>query len=117
MKKTKTPHDQYRRNRILSYIRRKRPVFCIEGTWSGYSSGQSRVCHRIYSMNEDEAKAINEIRSIRFTDGTFLGLSATLIHCKEDVHEEIHGYDELIREVLKTGKRSVEEIQDGRQGK
>ena len=101
---------QRARTRLLSFLRRGRPVFCIEGTWSGYTSSQRRICHRVYMTDGEMADKIKAIRSIRFTDGTALYVSVSPVFRKEELLDENRSYDALIDEAVRTGKTDVAEM-------
>jgi hypothetical protein len=56
--------------------------FILEGTWTGYTSSQSRVCHREI-ISKVRAQKLKSLHKIVFTDGT-----ALLIHIREAIHRE-----------------------------
>lgn len=78
----------------------------VEGTWSGYTGSQSKVCHRDYVSNPEEIKIIN---SIRFTDGTRLDLEVKERKPREKI-EIIKGYNDLIDECINWHVRSVDDL-------
>ena len=80
--------------------------FVLEGEWSGYNSGQKRVCHRTV---ETDTKPFDKLKSITFTDNTTLDLSIRPCAPRERV-KEIHGYDSLIRKCINAGVDSVKEL-------
>lgn len=85
--------------------------YVIEGTWSGYHSGQRRVCHRRV-LTKRQAEAQSKISCIAYTDGTTLSLSVRPATFREKV-QEIRGYDGLIYDAVRhgmTGYCSVDAI-------
>lgn len=44
--------------------------FVIEGTWSGYTAGQKRVCHRTVTSHKSLADSLAKIHIVEFTDFT-----------------------------------------------
>ena len=86
----------------------KIPRYVLEGTWSGYHSGQRHVCHRTVTTRPERYKGID---SILFSDGTYM--SVRLRQCKpREKIQEIHRYDELFRRVADQGlKGSVSVMQ------
>jgi hypothetical protein len=83
----------------------------ITGEWSGYRSSQSRIVHREYTKNKAFAEKVRELRSIRYTDGTFLDLDVRQMEYRERKQKEIPGYTSLIRDCIAKGVNSVEELQ------
>lgn len=82
--------------------------YIIEGEWSGYHSGQTRVVHRTvhgrsYKKLRDFAESAH---SIGFTDGTSLRLSVRDCKPRERV-KEINGYGSLINDCCYHGVTSV----------
>ncbi len=79
--------------------------YILEGTWSGYTSGQRRVVHR-----QVIHKPVT-LSCIRYTDGTTLIIDVRPALPRERV-KEIHGYTSLIRDALALNKDyvSVDEI-------
>ena len=79
--------------------------YILEGTWTGYVSRQSRVCHREV-INAKRAERLRPLHKIVFTDGT-----ALLIHVREaqprEKVQENHQYCELIREAEARGSNVV----------
>ncbi len=75
--------------------------FVLEGTWTGYTSSQSRVCHREV-VSSKRATRLREMHKIVFTDGTSL-----LLHVREaGLREKIvpkNMYGDLIRDAEKHG--------------
>ena len=100
-------YRQGARQRLLRFLRRGRPIFEITGTWSGYSSSQSRICHRIYITDSQKAEKVEQLHSIRFSDNTSLWISVHQISRKEDLHEENDQYSSLINSCLDQGVNSV----------
>lgn len=78
----------------------------IEGEWSGYTSSQRRVVHRVYERSKDFADKVQKLGSIIYTDGTALYLSVKP-HRGRKVEREIHGYDSLIRDCIAKGVNRV----------
>jgi len=84
--------------------------FVVECTWSGYRSSQSRVCHR--TVERYGREAYGKLRSIRFTDGTYMTVLVRDCTPREGV-KEIHGYDRLLSAVVRqdlSGSPHVDEI-------
>lgn len=79
--------------------------YILEGTWSGYNSGQRRIVHR-----QIIHKPVS-LSCIRYTDGTTLDIGIRPAKKGERV-KEIHGYTSLIRDALMSNKDyvSVDEI-------
>jgi hypothetical protein len=75
--------------------------YVLEGTWTGYTSAQSRVCHREV-IGAARARRLRDLHKIVYTDGT-----ALLIHVREAGYREkiapILSYSELIRDAEKIG--------------
>jgi len=67
--------------------------FVLEAEWSGYHSGQRRVCHREVLTRQREA--FEAIKSVRFTDGTYLEVSVRDAEPNERV-QEIKSYTEVL---------------------
>ncbi len=89
------------------------PRFVIEGTWSGYTSSQSRVVHRTVHGRAD--KRLREwaarTSAIHYTDGTALFLAVR--DCKpREVVKRIFGYKELIESCAYYGVASVAALED-----
>lgn len=80
----------------------------VEGEWSGYTSAQCRVVHRMYCSDKfaEKIKALGY--GIRFTDGTYLILRITKVPRRgKDV---IRSYDDLIYKCINAGVNSVAEL-------
>jgi uncharacterized Zn ribbon protein len=79
--------------------------FILEGTWTGYVSSQSRVCHREI-VSKKRAEKLRGLHKIVYTDGTSL-----LIHVREAEYrekvKEIFSYRDLIREAEAKGDSVV----------
>lgn len=74
--------------------RRKSTRFVLEGTWGGYRSSQSRVCHLTF-IKPYQAKQFEKITGIRFSDGTSMGITVRPAKPREKLRE-IHGYDSIL---------------------
>jgi hypothetical protein len=85
--------------------------FVVEGTWSGYSSSQSRVCHR--TVHKGAFKKLRawceKTHAIYYTDGTALYLAVRDCKPREKV-KEIHCYDDLIRKCFYADVNSVAQL-------
>lgn len=83
--------------------------FVIEGTWSGYTSAQRQVAHRmVYSGAMKRLRAWAEkTYAIRYTDGTSLILSVRDCKPRERV-QQIAGYRELIEDCAHYDVSSVD---------
>ncbi len=87
-----------------------RTRYVIEGTWSGYTSRQSRIVHREVTTWENKARKIEAgCPGIRFTDGTWLYLTVRIARPREVV-KPIHGYGSLIESCVRHGVWSVDEL-------
>ncbi len=86
--------------------------FVIEGTWSGYTSGQSRLVHRsVHRSSWKHLRAwVEATRSITYTDGTALLLSVRDCKPGERVKQQMHGYTQLIYDCSHYDVTSVEEL-------
>lgn len=73
--------------------------YIIEGTWSGYRSSQSRVCHRTVTTRPDQYKGLH---TVAFTDGTTMNITLRPCMLRERV-KEIHGYDSLLDKIVNAG--------------
>ena len=79
--------------------------YVLEGVWSGYHSGQERVCHREIVTGR-RAKTLQGLHTVEFTDFTKLYLKLRPALPREQV-KEIRGYDRLIRQCEALGKSFV----------
>ncbi len=88
----------------------KRVRYVIEGTWSGYTSSQIRICHRMVLKLKD-TKAYSKLMSegIRFTDNTYLYITVRKCLPREKI-KEINGYGTLIKECLAEGVNAVSDL-------
>lgn len=88
--------------------KKKATRFIIEGTWTGYTSSQSRVVHRtVHPVAFKALRAWAEnTKSITYTDGTRLILSVRDCKPYEKVIE-IHGYSSLIDQCARANVDSV----------
>lgn len=86
--------------------------YIIEGYWSGYRSGQGRICHRtVHKASEKGLRAwIEKTHSIGYSDGTCLVLSVRDCLPRERV-EQIHGYTTLIKDCYYNKVDSVSALQ------
>ncbi|CAM2142599.1 conserved protein of unknown function [Pararobbsia alpina] len=87
------------------------PRYIIEGTWSGYTSTQRRVCHRtVHKGAEKSLRAWAEkTYAIAYSDGTSLIIKVRDCEPREHV-EEIRGYGELIRDCAHHDVSSVDAL-------
>jgi hypothetical protein len=80
--------------------------FVLEGTWTGYTSNQMRVCHREVVRDRKRIERLKALHKIVYTDGT-----ALLIHIREAVYREkireIFSYRDLIRQAETKGGNVV----------
>lgn len=90
--------------------------FVIEGTWSGYTSAQTRVVHRaVHSVAFKRLRKWAESAGgIRFTDGTSLLISVRDCKPRERV-QEIRGYSSLIDDCAHFDVRSVDAVSIARE--
>jgi hypothetical protein len=84
-----------------------KPKYLLIGNWSGYKASQSRDCH-IEKIKYPEK--YENLKYIRFTDGTYLNLSIRELKPRERIKENKQYY-ELIRLCLKYKVCSVTELQ------
>lgn len=85
--------------RIKADVKKFGRAAILTGEWSGYNSGQRRICHTEYSRN-DHSRTM-ALKQIVFTDGTTLRVEIrayTLEQILEWKMRRIRAYDELIRE-------------------
>lgn len=82
--------------------------YVLEGTWTGYTMGQSRVVHReVIDTRHTSSKYIESLRRlhmITYTDNTSLILSLREARPREKV-KRIASYSSLIQEAVASGKR------------
>jgi len=71
--------------------------YILEGTWSGYTSRQSRVVHREVITSPKRIERLKAMHGIQYTDGTMLYTDLREAKPRERV-EEIKSYSSLIRE-------------------
>jgi len=83
--------------------------YVIEGTWSGYTSAQSRVVYREVTKDKKFADAVAQMGSIHYTDGTALYLQIRPAALREKV-TEIKSYAKLIRDCVRYNVASVEAL-------
>ncbi len=91
---------------------KRRRVWMIEGTWSGYRSSQSRVCHREYTKDVKRVEAIKNLGSIGYTDNTWLYLTVeevTGLHWRHR-RPTNHQYRQLIDKCLSEKKNMVVDL-------
>ena len=83
--------------------------YILEGEWSGYTSSQQHIVHRMV-ISEKKAREINEKLSfIRYTDGTCLYLRTRPCKSREKIRQ-INGYTSLIEKCLLYNVNSVSEL-------
>jgi hypothetical protein len=75
--------------------------FVLEGTWTGYVSSQSRVCHREV-VSSRRIKRLKELHKIVYTDGTSLLIHVREAAPREKVRQNLQ-YTSLIREAEAKG--------------
>jgi hypothetical protein len=74
--------------------------FVIEGTWTGYTSAQQRVCHREVTTDKKLVDRLLQLHKIVYTDGTSLLIHVRPTAPRERI-KEILGYSSLIRDAAK----------------
>lgn len=79
--------------------------FILEGTWTGYTSSQSRVCHREI-LTEKRADSLRGLHRIVFTDNTSLLISIREAQPREKIVVN-NQYGSLIREAEQHGGSAV----------
>jgi hypothetical protein len=75
--------------------------YILEATWSGYRTGQSKVCHR-ERITEKQAERYNQIVGILFTDGTHLSVSVRQAAPREKILE-ILSYSKILHTAAAKG--------------
>lgn len=60
--------------------------YILEATWSGYHSGQSKICHR-ERITQKQAERYNQITGVLFTDGTHLSVEVREAKPRERILE------------------------------
>jgi hypothetical protein len=75
--------------------------YILEGTWTGYVSRQSRVCHREV-LTGKRAESLRGLHKIVFTDGTSLLISIREASPREKIVPN-NQYGELIRDAERHG--------------
>ena len=83
--------------------------YYLEGTWSGYTSAQRKVCHRTV-ISANQAEKYSKITSILFTDGTSLDLVLCPLKKGERATDIKNSYTTLINDCIYYGVDSVEEL-------
>ena len=78
--------------------------YVVEATWSGYHSGQARVCHRVIfkAAFKKTLEAYRNLDYVRFTDNTSMAITVRPLLPREKV-SEIHGYDSLLDKIIRKG--------------
>lgn len=71
-----------------------RKRFIVEAEWSGYTSGQRRVCHR--TVETLFRAGYDALHSHTFGDGTYMTISVRDAKPREKVMQ-FNGYDQLLR--------------------
>lgn len=84
--------------------------YLIEGTWGGYTSSQSHICHKEVITDKKLAKWCQENYAIVFTDGTSLTLSCRELNKGERVKDQKIGYKSLIRDCAYYNVNSVDAL-------
>jgi hypothetical protein len=74
--------------------------FVIEGTWTGYTSAQQRICHREVTTDKKLVDRLRQLHKIVYTDGTSLLIHVRHAEPRERI-KEILGYRSLIRDASK----------------
>lgn len=77
----------------------------LNGTWSGYSSSQTKIVHTAIISAEQYEKA-KHLHTIMYADGTSLSLEFSEYNPNYPVHEKL-SYKSLIDEAIKLGKSTV----------
>jgi hypothetical protein len=79
--------------------------YILEGTWTGYVSRQSRVCHREV-ITAKRAAILKGLHKIVFTDGTALIIDIREAGYREKIVTN-NQYGELIRDAERHGGNVV----------
>lgn len=83
--------------------------YVIEGTWSGYTSSQSRIVHREVTTDVKRVAWCRDNSSILYTDNTWLVLSVREAQKGEKV-EPYDGYGKLIGRCVSQNCMKVAEL-------
>lgn len=76
--------------------RNNKKRYVLEASWSGYTSSQSRVCHR-QVISAKKAAILQNLDAVRFTDNTYLYIEVREANFRETV-KELKGYTELLND-------------------
>lgn len=83
--------------------------YVIEGTWSGYTSSQSRIVHREVTTDVKRVAWCRDNSSILYTDNTWLDLSVREAQKGERV-KPYDGYGKLISRCVSQNCMKVAEL-------
>lgn len=83
--------------------------FVLEGTWTGYTSAQSRVCHSEV-IAAKRAERLRKLHKIVYTDGTSLLINVREAEYREKVVTN-HQYNDLIRSAERHGGSVVKVVE------
>lgn len=72
----------------------------ITGTWSGYTSSQSRVCYRDYTSDSNYAKEVDKLGYIVFSDNTKLYLTVRELEYRERKQSKMGTYTSCIKKCV-----------------
>lgn len=86
--------------------------YVLECIWSGYTSSQSRCCHREILTSKRKVDMYRKINGVKFTDNTWMSVNVREAKHREHI-EERNGYSTLFRNILRqdlTGFIKVEDV-------
>lgn len=83
----------------------------IECEWSGYTSGQRRICHRKVITNKRAAERLGSLHTVQFTDGTTMSVTVRPCTLREKV-EERNGYGSLLDDLTFAGFTGFANVAD-----
>lgn len=82
-------------------------AFVVVGTWAGYN-GRDRVVHQETIQDDSLKPKYDAIRAIRYTDGTYLGISTyDLLHPPQNL-----GYKEMLDKAVAKGLEGTFSVTD-----
>jgi hypothetical protein len=87
------------------------PRFIIEGTWSGYTAAQKRVCHRTVTTRKRLAEDLAKIHTVEFTDYTKMYIEVRPAKRAEKV-TEMKTYSEMLGDFVRHGMTGFVRVAD-----
>ena len=86
-------------------------AYIIRGTWSGYRPEQRLLCHVEITTDEALVDFVRRVARIRFTDETYLELTAEKIGAQATAISERPTYNRLIHQCCLFGVDTVEALE------